>query len=126
MTDRVLIILGALNMLIAVGAGAFGAHGLKRALTPEMLAVWQTAVTYQMVHALGLLAIAALGARFGSPAWSWAGMLMFAGIVVFSGSLYVLALSGVHWLGAITPLGGLAFIAAWALLAWSAWRAGAA
>jgi len=126
MTDRFLIILGALNMLIAVGAGAFGAHGLKRSLTPEMLAVWQTAVTYQMVHALGLLAIAALSARLGSPALNWAGVLMFAGIVVFSGSLYVLALSGVHWLGAITPLGGLAFIAAWALLAWSAWRAGAA
>jgi uncharacterized membrane protein YgdD (TMEM256/DUF423 family) len=123
MTDRLLILLGALNMLIAVAAGAFGAHGLKRVLTPDMLAVWQTAVTYQMAHALGMLAIAALGARFGSTLLAAAGLVMFAGIVIFSGSLYLLALTGVRWLGAITPLGGLAFLAAWAMVAWVAYRA---
>jgi uncharacterized membrane protein YgdD (TMEM256/DUF423 family) len=125
MTDRLLILLGALNMLIAVGAGAFGAHGLKRVLTPDMLAVWQTAVTYQMAHALGMLAIAALGARFGSSLLAAAGLVMFAGIIIFSGSLYVLALTGVRWLGAVTPIGGLAFLAAWAMVAWVAYRAGA-
>jgi uncharacterized membrane protein YgdD (TMEM256/DUF423 family) len=122
MTDRIFVLLGALNMLIAVGAGAFGAHGLKRVLDADMLAVWQTAVTYQMAHALGLLAVALLGARYGSATLTAAGVLMFAGIVIFSGSLYVLSLTGVRWLGAITPLGGLAFLAAWALVAWTAWR----
>jgi uncharacterized membrane protein YgdD (TMEM256/DUF423 family) len=125
MTDRLLIMLGALNMLVAVAAGAFGAHGLKRTLTPDMLAVWQTAVTYQMAHALGMLAIAALGARMGGTLLSSAGAVMFAGIVIFSGSLYVLALTGTRWLGAITPIGGAAFLLAWAMVAWAAWRAGA-
>lgn len=123
MTDRLLILLGALNMFIAVGAGAFGAHGLKRVLSEDMLAIWQTAVTYQMAHALGLLAVGLLGARFGSGALSAAGVLMFAGIVIFSGSLYVLSLTGIRWLGAITPIGGLAFLAAWALVAWAAYKA---
>ena len=102
------ITFAALNMLIAVGAGAFGAHGLKAVLSADMLAVWQTAVHYQMVHALGL---------FGRAA-----AIMLAGIIVFSGSLYALALSGVLWLGAITPIGGLAFLVAWAMLAWCAFR----
>jgi uncharacterized membrane protein YgdD (TMEM256/DUF423 family) len=122
MTDRHLTLIAALNLFVAVGAGAFGAHGLKRILSPEMLVVWQTAVTYQMVHALGLLAVALLGARFGSPALSAAGILMIAGIVMFSGSLYLLALTGMRWLGPITPLGGAAFLAAWLLVAWAAWR----
>jgi uncharacterized membrane protein YgdD (TMEM256/DUF423 family) len=123
MSDRVLTIIAALNMFLAVGAGAFGAHGLKRVLAPEMLDVWHTAVNYHMVHALGLLAIALLGPRYASGALSAAGVLMFAGIVIFSGSLYVLALTGVRWLGAVTPFGGLAFLLAWLLLAWAAWRA---
>lgn len=124
MTDRVFVFLGALNMFLAVGAGAFGAHGLRRILSPEMLQVWHTAVTYQIAHALGLLAIAALGARYGqgSGLWTAAGWLMFAGIVLFSGSLYVLSGTGIRWLGAVTPLGGAAFLAAWALVAWQAWR----
>jgi uncharacterized membrane protein YgdD (TMEM256/DUF423 family) len=126
MTDRVFVVLGAINMLFAVGAGAFGAHGLKRVLSADMLAVWQTAVTYQIAHALGLLALAALSPRFGSPLWSAAGWVMFGGIVVFSGSLYLLSATNTRWLGAITPLGGAAFLAAWAMVAWAAWRAGAA
>ena len=123
MTDRQLVVMAALTLLVGVAAGAFGAHGLKRVLAPEMLAVWHTAVLYQLVHGLGMLAIAGLGARFGSPLLSNAGLLMFVGVVVFSGSLYILAISGVKWLGAITPLGGLAFIAAWAMVALAAYRA---
>jgi len=123
MTDRQLTILAALNMIAAVGAGAFGAHGLKRMLTPDLLAIWQTGVLYHLVHALGLFVVALLGARFGSTLLSTAGAVMFAGIVLFSGSLYLLALTGTRWLGAVTPLGGVAFLAAWALVAWAAWRA---
>lgn len=123
MTDRQLTILAALNLMVAVGAGAFGAHGLKRMLTPELLSVWQTGVLYHLVHALGLFAIALLGARFGSPLLSAAGWVMFVGIVLFSGSLYTLSLTGIHWLGAVTPLGGTAFLAAWAMVALAAYRA---
>lgn len=122
MSDRYLVIAAALCLLIGVGAGAFGAHGLKRLLSIDMMQVWQTAVLYQLIHGLGMLAVAALMARFGSPLLDWAGALMLAGIVLFSGSLYVLALTGTKWLGAVTPLGGTAFIAAWALVALAAYR----
>jgi uncharacterized membrane protein YgdD (TMEM256/DUF423 family) len=122
MTDRHLIIIAALTLLVGVAAGAFGSHGLKRVLEPDLLAVWQTAVFYQLIHGLGLLAIAVLGARFGSPLLSYAGAVMFVGILLFSGSLYILALTGIKWLGAITPIGGLALIAAWAMTAIAAYR----
>ncbi|RTZ44526.1 DUF423 domain-containing protein [Candidimonas sp. SYP-B2681] len=122
MTDRQLVVLAALTLLVGVGAGAFGAHGLKRVISPELIDVWQTAVLYQLVHGLGMLAVAALSARFGSGLLSNAGALMFAGVVIFSGSLYVLALTGTKWLGAITPIGGLAFIVAWAMVALAAYR----
>ncbi|OZI64200.1 DUF423 domain-containing protein [Bordetella genomosp. 1] len=122
MTDRTLIILAALNMIVAVGAGAFGAHGLKQTLGTDMLAVWQTGVQYHLIHALGLFAIALMGARYASPQLAIAGWLMFAGIVLFSGSLYALALTGTRILGIITPIGGTAFLAAWALVGWAAWR----
>lgn len=122
MSDRSLVIAGALCLLVAVGAGAFGAHALKRILSADMLQIWQTAVLYQLIHGLGMLIIAALAMRFGSPLLSWAGSLMFAGIVLFSGTLYVLALSGTKWLGAVTPVGGTLFIIAWALVAIAAWR----
>ncbi|AUT48184.1 DUF423 domain-containing protein [Achromobacter sp. AONIH1] len=122
MTDRQLTILAALNLMVAVGAGAFGAHGLKRIVSPELLAVWQTGVLYHLIHALGILAVALLGARYGSPLLSAAGLVMFAGIVLFSGSLYLLALTGTHWLGAVTPLGGVAFLASWAMVALAAYR----
>jgi uncharacterized membrane protein YgdD (TMEM256/DUF423 family) len=115
--------LGALNALLAVGTGAFGAHGLKARLDADRLAIWETASRYHMYHALGLLAVAWLVERGGGARTATAaGWLMLAGIVVFSGSLYALALSGVRGLGAITPLGGLCFLAAWGLAAFSAWR----
>ncbi|MGE8685943.1 MAG: DUF423 domain-containing protein [Achromobacter sp.] len=123
MTDRQLTILAALNLMVAVGAGAFGAHGLKRMITPELLAVWQTGVLYHLIHGLGLFAVALLGARYGSPLLSAAGVVMFVGIVLFSGSLYVLSLTGTHWLGAVTPFGGAAFLASWAMVALAAYRA---
>lgn len=122
MNERSLVIVGAINMFIAVCCGAFGAHGLKKMISEEMLAVWHTAVTYQAMHALGMIAVALLVPKFGGAALSWAGNLMLAGIVVFSGSLYLLALTGTRILGAITPIGGAAFLAAWLLVAWSAWK----
>ncbi|WP_165720562.1 DUF423 domain-containing protein [Bordetella trematum] len=120
MPDRPFVILAAINMIIAVGAGAFGAHGLKRVLDADMLAVWQTAVLYQLIHALGLFAVAWLSTRYTSALVPVAGWLMFAGIILFSGSLYLLAGTGTRILGAITPIGGVAFLVAWALLAWAA------
>jgi len=123
MTDRQFIMLGALNMIAAVGAGAFGAHGLKQMISADMLAVWQTGVLYHLIHALGLFVVALLSAHYGASLFSTAGIIMFAGIVMFSGSLYLLALTGMRWLGPITPLGGVAFLVAWALVAWAAWRA---
>lgn len=122
MTDRQLVIAASLVLLTGVAAGAFGAHGLKRILVPELIAVWQTAVLYQLIHGLGLLGIAVLEGRFGVPLLSYAGLLMLAGIIIFSGSLYSLALSGEKWLGAITPVGGAAFIVAWAMVAWAAYQ----
>jgi uncharacterized membrane protein YgdD (TMEM256/DUF423 family) len=118
-TDRLAAALGALNAFLAVAAGAFGAHLLKKRLDPDMLVTFETGARYHMYHALGLFAVAWLLAR-GAPAARPAGWVMLAGIVLFSGSLYALALSGVRGLGAITPLGGLCFLAAWALAAWGA------
>jgi uncharacterized membrane protein YgdD (TMEM256/DUF423 family) len=117
-SERLAALLGAVNAFIAVAAGAFGAHALRARLEPERLAVFETAARYQMYHALGLFAVAWLIAR-GAPARP-AAWLMLAGIVLFSGSLYALALSGVRAFGAVTPVGGLGFLAAWALLAWAA------
>lgn len=124
MTDRSLPAIAALCMFVGVAAGAFGAHGLKGRIDADMLAVWQTGVQYHLIHALGLFAVAWLRARHPrARLLSAAGWLMFAGIVLFSGSLYALALTGIRWLGAITPLGDLAFLLAWAMTAWAAWRA---
>ncbi len=120
MPDRPFVILAAINMIIAVGAGAFGAHGLKRVLDADMLAVWQTGVLYQLIHALGLFAVAWLSTRYSSGLVPVAGWFMFAGIVLFSGSLYLLAGTGTRILGAITPIGGVAFLVAWGLIAWAA------
>ena len=114
---RVFLAAGGLAALAAVALGAFGAHALKGRLSPEMLAVWHTAVEYHLFHALGLLAVGLLAAQLPASApLKWSGWLMLAGIVLFSGSLYALALTGVRWLGAVTPAGGTAFLAAWALL----------
>jgi uncharacterized membrane protein YgdD (TMEM256/DUF423 family) len=115
--------MGALSALVAVAAGAFGAHALKSRLDPEMLAIFEVGARYQMYHAFGLVACAWAFARWPGPAVVWSGWLFVAGTVLFSGSLYVLSLTGLRWLGAVTPLGGVAFIAGWAALAWAAWSA---
>ena len=115
--DRLFFALGALSAFIAVGAGAFGAHGLKHRLTPEMLAVFDVAVRYQIYHAFGLIACAWAVTRWPGPLVNAGGWLFVVGSVVFSGSLYALALSGMRGLGAVTPLGGLAFLAGWLCLA---------
>lgn len=114
--------LGALFALLAVAAGAFGAHALRARLGPELLAIFETGARYQMYHALGLFAAAAVVQRWPSRAGVAAGLAFSAGILLFSGSLYLLALTGTRWLGAVTPFGGLAFLAGWACLAWSAAR----
>jgi len=119
---RTFFSLGAAFGALGVAAGAFGAHGLKGRLTPEMLAVFETGVRYHLIHALGLLAVAWASTRWASAAIRAAGWLFVVGILVFSGSLYVLTLTGIRGLGAITPLGGVAFIAGWLLLVWGAWR----
>ena len=107
---------GGLAALAAVVLGAFGAHALKSRLSAEMLAVWHTGVEYHVYHALGLLAVGLVATQLPESALlKWSGWLMLAGIVLFSGSLYALALSGERWLGAITPIGGLGFLAAWVL-----------
>ena len=118
--DRVFFVIGSLSAFLAVALGAFGAHGLKDRLAPEMLAVFETGVRYQMYHALALLAVAWACTRWPGAAVNASGWLFVAGTVLFSGSLYVLALSGVRWLGAITPLGGIAFLAGWLCLAGAA------
>jgi uncharacterized membrane protein YgdD (TMEM256/DUF423 family) len=120
--DRLFFLLGSASALLGVAAGAFGAHGLRSRLSPEMLDVWETAVRYQLVHALALLAVAWAVSRWPGTATTAAGWLFVAGTLVFSGSLYGLSLSGIRWLGAITPLGGLAFLAGWACLIWAAYR----
>lgn len=122
MIDRALAVCAALNMVVAVGAGAFGAHGLKRVLSADMLIVWQTAVTYHLIHGLSILAIAIAVPRMPTNTMALAGWMMFAGIVMFSGSLYALATTGQRWLGPVTPLGGVAFMAGWIMVAWTAWR----
>ena len=110
--------LGALSALIGVIAGAFGAHALRGRLTPELLQVFETGARYQLFHALALVLVGLAIERASRPALRRAGWLFVAGTVLFSGSLYALALSGVRAWGAVTPLGGLCFIAGWAALAW--------
>lgn len=120
--DRLFVALGAFSALLAVGAGAFGAHALRERLAPDLLAAFETGARYQMYHALALVAVGLAVGRWNSGGLTAAGWLFLAGTLVFSGSLYALALTGARWLGAIAPLGGLAFLAGWLALAWSAWR----
>ena len=111
---KLFLILGGINAALVVMLGAFGAHGLKARMTVEMLAVYQTGVHYHLFHALGLLAVGIVALHIVDSVYlKWAGWLMLVGIILFSGSLYVLSLSGLRWLGMVTPFGGLAFIAAW-------------
>lgn len=120
--DRTFALIGSLLAMVAVIFGAFGAHALRGRLSPEDLVTFETGVRYQMYHALALLAVAWAASRWPSGATTAAGWLFVLGIVVFSGSLYLLVLTGQRWLGAVTPLGGLAMIGGWASLAWAIFR----
>jgi uncharacterized membrane protein YgdD (TMEM256/DUF423 family) len=120
--DRFFFALGSASALIAVAAGAFGAHGLRARLTPDLLAAFETGARYQMFHALALLAVAWALTRWPGAWPVRAGWLFVVGTLLFSGSLYALALSGVRWLGAVTPFGGVAFLAGWLCLLLAAVR----
>ncbi len=114
--------IGAIAGAVGVLLGAFGAHGLKSRVDPDLLAVFETGVRYHMYHALALLAVGWAATRWPGAWVSASGWLFLIGIVVFSGSLYLMTLTGARWLGAITPLGGLAFISGWVALAVAAWK----
>jgi len=114
--DKVFFVLGALFAFLAVALGAFGAHSLQGTFAAGMADVYETGVKYQFYHALGLFAVAFAISRWKDAPVSLAGWLFVVGIVLFSGSLYVLSLTGVRWLGIVTPLGGLAFLAGWVIL----------
>ena len=120
--DRFFFLAGALSAFVSVAAGAFGAHALRARLAPELLAAFETGARYQMYHALALLAVAWAAGRWPGPLVAWSGWLFLAGMLLFSGSLYALALTGARWLGAVTPLGGLCFLSAWLCLALAARR----
>ena len=122
--DRTFLALGAISAAISVAAGAFGAHALRARLGPDLLAIFETGARYEMYHAIGLALAAWAAARFPGGAAAWAGWLFVVGTVLFSGSLYTLALTGVRALGAVTPFGGVAFIAGWIALAGAALRGG--
>ena len=120
--ERLFIIMGALSGAIGVAAGAFGAHALRARVEPRMLEVFETGARYQMYHALAMLAAAWMVSRFPGALMTASGWLFMAGTVLFSGSLYAMALTGVRALGAITPLGGVCFIAGWACIALAAMK----
>ncbi|HEY0601575.1 MAG TPA: DUF423 domain-containing protein [Herpetosiphonaceae bacterium] len=120
--DRTFLVIGALSALIGVAAGAFGAHGLRERLSADLLATFETGARYQMYHAFALIAVAWAYTRWPGSLLTTSGWLFVLGTLLFSGSLYLLSLSGIRWLGAITPLGGLAFLGGWLLLALAAWR----
>jgi len=120
---KVFVIIGSLSAFLGVALGAFGAHGLKTRVTTEMLTVWQTGIHYHLVHALGLLMIGVLCQLMPETSLvRYAGWLIVAGTVLFSGSLYVLVLTDIRTLGMITPLGGISFLAGWLILAAAVWK----
>jgi uncharacterized membrane protein YgdD (TMEM256/DUF423 family) len=122
-TAKLFLFLGCIAALLAVALGAFGAHGLKARIAPELMPVYKTGVEYHFYHALGMILVGLAAFHLPESAClTAAGWAMLAGIVLFSGSLYLLALTGLGWLGAVTPLGGAAFICAWALFAAAAVR----
>jgi uncharacterized membrane protein YgdD (TMEM256/DUF423 family) len=120
--ERTFFGLGSVFALVGVGLGAFGAHGLRASVSPADLATFETGVRYQMYHALALFAVAWAYSRWPSTGLATAGWMFVLGMLVFSGSLYVLVLTNQRWLGAVTPIGGLCFLVGWALLSWSALR----
>lgn len=119
---KALLVLGALNAALAVVMGAFGAHGLKARVDAALLETWATASLYHFHHALALLLVGVLAKQFGNGGFVAAGWMLFTGMLIFSGSLYLLVLSGQRWLGAVTPIGGTAMIVGWLMLAWALWR----
>ena len=121
--DRIFFVIGSAAAFLAVALGAFGAHALKNSLSPDVLVTFEVGVRYQMYHALALLAVGWACTRWPGKAVTASGWLFVAGTLLFSGSLYILSLSGIRWMGAITPLGGVAFLAGWLCLAWAAWTA---
>lgn len=120
---RSLLFSGAVMSLVGVAAGAFGAHGLRPILSEQMMAVFETGVRYHLVHGLAILIAGLCAHSFGHPAFVRAGWSFLVGILIFSGSLYVLALSGIRTLGILTPFGGLAFLIGWGTLSWGFWSA---
>jgi uncharacterized membrane protein YgdD (TMEM256/DUF423 family) len=121
MTGKICLLVASLALAAAVAFGAFGAHALKSRLSADLLTVYQTAVQYHFWHALGLFALALLMLQWDAPVLNLAAWLLLAGLILFCGSLYLLALTGARWLGAVAPLGGIASIAAWLTVAWVAW-----
>jgi uncharacterized membrane protein YgdD (TMEM256/DUF423 family) len=121
--QRLAWILGSVSAFLGVAAGAFGAHALRSRIAPDLLAVYETGVRYQLVHALALLVVGLAAARWPAGGWTTPVWLFAAGTVLFSGSLYALAITGTRWLGAITPLGGVCFLAGWALVLLASLRA---
>jgi uncharacterized membrane protein YgdD (TMEM256/DUF423 family) len=119
---KTILMIASILLALAVALGAFGAHGLKSQLSTDMLQTYKTGVDYHFYHALGLLLIGILAVSYPSELVKWSAILLTAGIVLFSGSLYALAISGIKWLGAITPLGGISFIAGWVLLFLAVWK----
>ncbi len=120
--EKVFLLAGGISGFLAVAAGAFGGHALKERLEPELLAIFEVGARYHMYHALALLATAWACTRWPGALTSAAGWCFVGGTLLFSGSLYLLSLTGTRILGAVTPLGGLAFMAGWLCLAWAAWR----
>lgn len=120
--SKTIIMTASVFLALAVAIGAFGAHGLKSHLSTEMLTTYKTGVEYHFYHALGLLLVGVLAVYMPSVQLKWSAIFLGAGIILFSGSLYVLAITGIKWIGAITPLGGLSFIAGWILLFVAVWK----
>ena len=116
------LLAGTLFGALGVVAGAFGAHALRKSLSPELLSAYQTGVQYQLIHALALIAIALAARDLAGPWLTGAGIFIFAGVVLFSGSLYILSLTSIRFVGIITPIGGLAFVIGWLLFFMSAWK----
>jgi uncharacterized membrane protein YgdD (TMEM256/DUF423 family) len=122
--EKSFLLLASILGALGVALGAFGAHALENRLSADLLSTYETGVRYHFYHALALLGVVAVISRWPEAgAAVWAGWLFVVGILIFSGSLYTLAFTGIRWLGAITPIGGAAFIAGWLCLAWVAWRA---
>jgi len=120
--SKMILLTAAVLLAVAVAVGAFGAHALKAKISPDLLQVYKTGVEYHFYHALGLLLVGILSINWPSGLLNWSALFLTLGIFLFSGSLYVMAILGIRWLGAVTPFGGLSFIAGWILLFIAVWK----